>query len=424
LTPWVGGGLLCAALPASAQYSLQMADDFSTYSSPSSQRAPGPANRDYNLKLGPTEWTFAAGVTMGWTSNARLSGSGGGGSFVLQPTASASMFMPIAERTSLTLGLTMGYNFYLSGGNSDLNGFYIAPGTRLAYTMYIGDVQLSFYDALSVSQFAFNDPTVGNNPEARTFGNAFGFTASTQLYKTQLTGGFSQNNTWQLSGVDGVGNTGSQNLFAQAGYQVLPEVVAGINGGLTWQHYSGESQSILKGGFQWNVGPYVSWTVTEALTINGSFGYTVYTQDYLYGLPSTDTGSTYWQIGFSHAISELVTYSLSAGHTISPNYYSGPTDAYNVSLGLSWNLVKDLSISTPFSYYNGSGIAPVDYYDAVGLTPASERFQTYSTGISFGYALTRHITTSLSYNFNYRKEDGPTGDYTVNSIYLGFSYQF
>jgi hypothetical protein len=416
LTPWIGGGLLCAALPASAQYSLQMADDFRTYSPQASQRAPIAQNRDYNLKLGPTEWTFAAGLSVGWTSNAQMTSSGGSGSFIMTPTATANMVMPIAERTSLTLGVTMGYSFYLDDAASNLSGFYVAPNTRLAYTMYVGDVQIAFYNSMAVSRFAFNDPTVGsNNADARTFNNAFGCTASTMLYKTQLTGGFSQYNSWQLSGVGGVGDTGSQNVFGQVGYQVLPELMAGINGGLTWQHYGGGGQTLIDGGFQWNVGPNLNWTVTELLNVNGSFGYTVYTQDYLFNIPSTETGSMYWQLGLTHNLSRLMTYTLSGGHTISPNYFSGPTDAYNISLALNWKLIKDVSISTPFTYYNGVGL---------DQTTASERFQTYATGISFGYPFTQKLSGSLNYYFNYRKQAGAVGDYTVNGITLGVSYRF
>lgn len=433
MAPWVGGGLLCAALPASAQYSLQMADDVRTYSAPASRMAPAAANRDYNLKLGPTEWSFYAGMNLGWTSNARLDNNDRSSSLVLRPTATANMFMPIAERASLSMGFTMGYNFYLTGNNSDLNGFYMTPNSRLAYTMYVGDVQLTFSDAMSMSQFdtmssgqpSNSDPTIGNDPNARTFNNSFAITASTVLYRTQLTGGFSQYNSWQLSGNTGVGDTGSQNLFAQAGYMVLPELTVGLSGGLTWQHYAGGTQTILEGGFQWNVGPYVTWQATEQLAVNGSFGYTVFTQDYLYGLPSTDTDSMYWTIGFSHRISELVTYSLSGGHTITPGYYSGPTDAYNATLGLTWYLVKDLSISTPFSYYNGVGLTPANYLSSEGLpTSTADRFQTYNTGISFGYAFNPKLTGSLSYNFNYRTQQGDAGDYTVNGVSIGLTYRF
>jgi hypothetical protein len=419
LGAWVGGGLLCAALPASAQYSLTVADEFSSYQPPSSQRAPGPASGSSNMRLGPTEWTFGAGLGMTWTSNARMTSTDTSSSFILTPTVSANMFFPITERTSLTLGLTMGYSFYLNGDDSDLDGFYLAPNTRLSYTMYIGDVQLSFYDGISASQFAYTDPTVGNdNADARSLSNTFGASASTRLYKTSLSGGFAQNNSWELGGDNGTGDTGSQNLWAQAGYQIFPELTAGVNGGLTWQHYGGNNQTAIDGGFQWNIGPYASWLVTERLSVDGSFGYTVYTQDYKFGLPATDSGSMYWQLGITHRPADFLSYSLSAGHTISPGYYEGPTDAYNVSLGLSWQLLRNVTITTPFSYYNGETISPYDNLLGRG------RFQTYATGISFGYAFSQHLMSNLGYAYNYRMQEGPTGDYTVNSVTLSFSYRF
>ena len=412
-------------MPAAAQYSLQMSDDAVATATASGAPVSAPSGRAYNLKLGPTEWTFGAGLTLSYTSNAQMASSGSSGSWLLSPNASINMYYPIAERTALTLGVTIGYSVYLNDTVSSLNGFYVMPNSRVGYTMYIGDVQLSFYDTMSASQFAYQDPTVtGGDAAARTFGNAFGVSASTLLYRTSLSAGFTQNNSWQLGGTSGVGDTGSQNLFAQAGYQILPELTAGLNGGLTWMHYNNGNQTLVDGGFQWNVGPYAQWTISEQLSLNGAFGYTVYTQDYLYGLPSSETDSMYWRVGLTHRVSTYLNYSLSAGHTVSPNYYAGPTDAYNVSLSLSWHLVRGLSISTPFSYYNGVTITPNDYYGFVGLPPSSQRFQTYGAGINFGYPITKKLTTTLGYSYNYRQQDSTYGDYTVNYIFLGASYRF
>jgi hypothetical protein len=420
LTPWIGGGLMCFALPASAQYSLQMAEQYRTFTAPPSTMSPGPSDRGYNLKLGPTEWSFSAGLSIGWTSNAQMATSDTSSSFYMTPSASINMYMPIAERTSLTLALSMGYTFYLNDTDSNLNGFYLTPGSQLSYTMYIGDVQLSFYDSMGVSQFAFNDPTTGpDNPEARTFSNAFGMMASTTLYKTTVSGGFTQANSWQLGGTGGVGDTGSQNLTASAGYQVLPQLNTGLSGGLTWMHYNTGNQTIMDGGFQWNVGPTLSWTVTERLIVSGSFGYTVYTQNYLFGLPSTDSGSMYWSLAWSQPVTDWLSYSVSGGHTISPNYYAGPTDAYNASLGLSWSFIKDFSISTPFGYSNGVGLVP-----ETAFGPGSERYQAFTTGVSFGYAFTKKLSSSFNYSYNYYMQDSGVGDYAVNTISIGFSYRF
>lgn len=421
-TPWLGVGLLGAALPAAGQFALTMADDFRTYSTPPARTAPGPADPGYNLRLGPTQWSFAAGVSLGWTSNARVSSSGGSDSLLLSPSITANMVMPLAERASLSLGVTMGYTFYLTGDNSDLDGFYVLPTTRLSYSMFIGDVQLSFFNAITVSRFSFNDPTVGNDPTARTLGNTFGATASTMLYRTSLAGGFSQYNSWQLGGdAGGVGDTGSQTLWSQVGYQIFPELTAGLSGGVTWIHYGSGNQTVIDSGFQWNAGPFANWIITERMTAYVSFGYTMFTQEYLFGLPSSDTDSMYWTVGLSHDVSRLLRYTLSASHTISPNYFAGPTDAYNVTLGLAWRLIRDVSISTPFSYYNGKSINP---YDDLGQSTGSQRFQTYATGISLGYPLADRLSSSLSYTFNYRTQDGSGGDYTVNGVILSLSYRF
>jgi hypothetical protein len=422
--PWLGlaaGGLIGLVSVARGQYALQVDDAYAAYAQSQTRGAPTSDLGNYNVKIGPTGWKFGAGMALQYTSNAGYSQNNATGDFIIQPSASAAMLWPITDQNSLTFNLSAGYSAYMR--DTDLNRFYISPGSALAFNIFVGPVRITLYDRASISQ-SYQNPTVSAGNAGYTyFQNDIGAMANWALDKGSITWGYDHLNYIQMKGVENTllagnyGNSASEVVTAQVGYAVAPQITLGPQAGLTWINY----QNALAGSaFQWNAGVYGKWTLSEKMTLGGSVGWTVYTPKTSSDLFNQSSSSPYFQLTWSHQLSQLMTYSLNAGYTTTAGQYSsGPTQAYNVGFGVSWNVLRGYTISTPFSWSSGNG-----------LYQFSQNYSYYSAGISISRPITKKLSASLGYSINFQNSDysilssAANSNYTVNNVTLSAQYSF
>ncbi len=427
--PWLGlaaGGLVGLAPVAHGQYALQVDDAYTAYvqsQKHSGSDSGGPESRlgNYNVKIGPTGWRFGAGLALQYTSNAGYSQDGGSSDFIIQPGAWASMLWPITDRNSLTFNLSAGYSAYMK--DSSLNRFYINPGSALAFNIFVGEVRITLYDRAAISQ-SYQNPTVSaGNAGYSSFQNDVGAMANWALDKGSVTWGYDHLNYIQMNGADmtplssAYGNSSSEVVSAQVGYAVAPQITIGPQVGLTWINY----QNALAGSaFQWNAGIYGKWMLSERMNLGGSVGWTTYTPDTGFAPLDVGSSSPYFQLSWTHAASKLVSYSLNAGYTTTAGQFSsGPTQAYNVGLGVNWNLLRGYTISTPFNYYSGNSLAQF-----------TQNYSYYSAGINIGHGITQKLSASLGYNITFQNSAWNVGsldtssNYTVNNVTLSAQYSF
>ena len=424
---WLGlaaGGLVGLAPLAHSQYALQVDDAYSAYVQSQKQKGPESGASglgNYNVKLGPTGWRFGAGLALQYTSNAGYSQDGASGDVIIQPNASASMLWPITDRNSLTFNLTAGYSAYMK--NTDLNQFYINPGSALAFNIFVGEVRITLYERANISQ-SYGNPTVSaGNAGYSSFQNDVGAMANWSLDKGSVTWGYDHLNYIQMNGANNTslngfyGNSASEVITAQAGYAVAPQISVGPQVGLTWINYQNE---LAGSAFQWNAGLYGQWTLSERMNLGGSVGWTVYTPHTSFAALDASSSSPYFQLTWSHQASKLVTYSVNAGYTTTAGQYSsGPTQSYNVGLGINWNLLRGFAINTPFSYYSGNG-----------LYEFSQAYTYYSAGINISHAITQKLSAGFGYNISFQSSDrsilnsSASSNYTVNNLTLSAQYSF
>jgi hypothetical protein len=423
----VAPGCLGLAPEARAQYALQVAQANADYGQTLNQPPP---TGHYNIKTGPLAWNFSAAMSLGYNSNPSLSDNSSG-SFYLNPSVSAAMIWPMTDLNSLTFGVTAGYQGYFN--SSAQSGFYINPNSQfqLAYNVFLGEsIRVTFYERFSVSQYSYMDPTVtAFGADNRMANNDVGAVANWQIEPGNVSVGFDHLNSWQLNGtgsfdptnpqraVGGVGDMASNVLNGQFGYKVAPTLTLGPQVGANWMSYD---RALLGNAFQWNAGVFGTWQATTHVKVNASVGYTVYTQDSSHALVNSivDQGNknspVYFNVGWSHEVSSLLTYTVSGSHTLSTGMYAGPSNQYAASLGLGWNLLRDWSTSTSFSWTRGEDL----------FSLSSQPYNYYSANLNLSRSFNRHLSAAFTYNITWRESDQLRGAYTVNNVSLTGTYNF
>jgi hypothetical protein len=362
----------------------------------------------YNLKLGLTEWRLSAGLGVEFNDNVNLSEGHREGDVIFRPQINTQMRWPVTDKNSLNLTLGVGYSAYVN--HPELDQVFLAPGTELSFDVYVGDFWINLHDRVSITQNAYQDPTVSGTGDYARLENALGVSALWDLNKVIVRAGYDHVLYDSLLGHGQ--NDGQSDLFTtSAGYVIQPGSVAGVELGAGLIQYD---MNPVSNADQWNAGAFYDTQVSEYLRFHGSLGYTAYRP----GSSSTGTNASnfdgyYLQLNLTHRISQYVDYSLSAGRNISFTFYGGTVDLYYVYLQGIWRVMEKVIITTPLSFEHGKE-----------LNTGGETFDRYGAGISLSRELTRKLSGSLTYQYYWRSSDVPNQSYNMNSVSLNLTYAF
>src|SRR6185503_5735635 len=89
---------------------------------------------DYNLRIGPTAWKFGTGLGIEYNDNVDNSANNREGDFSFRPELDFQLLWPITQHNRLDLNVGVGYTAYVN--RSDLDRFFINPGTELSFDIY------------------------------------------------------------------------------------------------------------------------------------------------------------------------------------------------------------------------------------------------------------------------------------------------
>jgi len=365
----------------------------------------------YNLKIGTTGWRFGAGLGLEYIDNVGLNAKRKEDDFVVRPQVNLEMLWPVTEKNSLTLKTGIGYSAYVQ--HSDLDRIFIKPGSELSFDLYAGDFWINLHDRFSITEGAYQDPTVSGTGDYARLENAVGVTTLWDLNKVNLRVGYDHVDYLSLS-THGRQPDGQSELFSSsASYAIKPGMSAGIELGGGLLNYSG-TNTLFSEATQWSLGSFFSTELSEYIHFRGSVGYIVYSPESrgTAGAGKDFTG-VYAQIGISHRPNQYVNYRLSGGRTLTFAFYGGTVDLYYARLDATWDVVQKINISTAFDFEHGSQISS-----------GNETFDRYGAGLSLGRIITSKLSGSLGYRFYWRRSDVAGRSYTVNVVSLNLNYAF
>ena len=367
----------------------------------------------YNLKLGPTAWNFSAGLGLEYNDNVNLTQNSPEADLIFLPQINTRMRWPVSDQNSINLGLGAGYAAYLQHPDLDRPFITADSDSGLSFDLYVGDFWINLHDRVSITENAYQDPSVAGTGAYSQLQNSLGVTTVWDLNKVLLQFDYNHVNQVTLTGNQGQSDGQSEVLSASAGYALKPGVLLGVELGGALLHYTG-TNTPYSDASQWNAGAFYETQVSEYVHFRGSAGYTVYTPE---SSGTNGTGSAfdgmYAQLALTHRVNRYLDYSLSGGRTISSSLFGGATDLYYANLQANWNVLRGISLPTSFIYNHGTT-----------LVSGGETYDQYGPQITLGRSLTANLSSSLAYQFYWRGSDLPNRNYMVNVVSLNFSYRF
>jgi hypothetical protein len=365
----------------------------------------------YNLLLGPLAWQFSSGLGVFYDDNVRAQSQNPKSDCIVRPSVNAQMHWPVTQLNSLNLSVSAGYSTYLQ--HSDLNQFYVDPGSGLSFNIYVGDVVVNLHDRLSITESAYQNQSANGNTIYASLQNTAGANALWDLNQLVLTLGYDHGNYMALNSSRGQPDAASENFSLNAGLRLAPEFLTGVEAGGGLVHYSG-STIVAPDAKQWNVGAFCIATISEYLNARLDAGYTMFLPDTTSANYSSGASSGFYlDLVVTHQVNRFFNYSLSAGRSIDLQYNGQPYDRYTVRCQPNWSFLKNYSISTPLWWEHGTQI----YFQ-------SATYDQYGAGISLGRRITAKLSGNLSFQFIQENSNQPRLNYTVHIVGLNLTYQF
>jgi hypothetical protein len=424
--------LLAAERNAWAQEALRMSmtGDLAA----ESQRRQSSALGYYNLLLGPTAWRFGSSLSLEYDDNVGLAQTGSESDLIIRPGLNAQMHWPFSLQNSLDFSLGAGYSEYLS--HSDLNQFYLTPGSGFSFDIYAGAFKINLHDRISITENAYESAGVsGNNQNLERLQNSAGTTVFWDMGKATASLGYDHGNYAALSQSQGTPDANSDNFYANTGFQIQPELMVGLEAGDSLINYSQTAAAEEYAGMnQWSLGVFGSSQISDHLSVRLDAGYTGNATD---GggatLAPSDSSGFYFSSSLSHQVNARLNYTLAVGRSTDLAAYGELQTYYFVRLNPNFNIFEKCTISTPVWWQSGTeGAASATQipWPVRGFPPVVRSAQPngdyvqYGLGLTISRPLTQHLSGNLSDQYVHESANQGGVAYAVNIISLSFSYQF
>ena len=377
-----------------------------------------PESLPYTFKTGDLRVLVTPSLNGSWNDNINIAHTNTQQDFIITPAVQILTTYPVSQLNLLSLNVGIGYDKYLD--HPDLSTWSLQSGSGLSFDIYVKDLWINLHDNASYSQDSSQQSAVANTATYGTVANTVGILNTLDLEDVTLTLGYDHRNTFSESGQSSANQFQSQNnsselLVGRAGLVVHPKVTVGVEATGTFTTYD---QQVLNNNSGFSTGVYADFHPSQYFQVSPHLGYTeTYYQHPSQSIQTSDQGSWYANLSLSHHITDAVSYSLTAGHNITQGIQSDAIEQDTVDLGIGWNIIKDLGLTTSFSYTHGNqGQGNV----SGNLT---ETYDWYTGNLNLSHPITKKLTASLSYRVTVRSSDIPSNAYTQNLVGLMLTYQ-
>ena len=148
----------------------------------------------YNLLAGPIRFRFSATFGIEYNDNIDLADVHPEEDVILRPQINMNAIWPITQLNTLRLDIGLGYSFYLDHSENDTDGLLIAPGTQLAFDIFVGDFRINFHDRMSLQEDPVSEIALSNVADYGRFENTVGVSVLWDLNKAVATLGYDHYN--------------------------------------------------------------------------------------------------------------------------------------------------------------------------------------------------------------------------------------
>ena len=368
--------------------------------------------QDYTVKSGDFRLLVTPSVGLDWNDNINRAHTGPLQDFILFPKVGLNMSYPLTQRNWLRLDVTFGYKEYLE--HSQYSSWYVQSGSALTYDIYVKDLWINLHNRFSYVQDASQQAAVANTGTYGTAQNTGGFNTTWDLQDVTLSLGYDHQNAWSTSPQFSYTDRASELVVGRGGFKFHPALTAGLEGTVAYTAYD---QAVLNNNMAYSAGVYADWRPGNFFHVQPRVGYSIYQFDQTsQTIPASNQDAWYAGLTVTHELSDVVSYSLSAGHELTLGVYGDTIEDWYVRPALNLKIMRDLTLNATFSYQNGS-----QGMQAIPGAP-SENYDWFTWGLRLGYPLAHQLALGLNYGLTYRTSNEGDRGYTQNVVGLTLTY--
>ncbi len=373
---------------------------------------------DYTFRSGDFRLLLVPSLSMQWNDNINCTDTGQEEDFIILPTLGMIMSYPLTDRNLLQLNVTVGYEEYVQ--HSNLSSWYISSGSGLSFNFYIKDIIVNVHDRFSYVQNSAANAQVAGTGTYGTFENSAGFSVQWDLRQLDLVAGYDHQDSIATSSQFDDTDSSTESAYARAGYKWNSKLTTGGEGTFS---YTGYNQNVLNDTTAYTIGVYGDWHPDAYLEVEPRVGYSINQYSQSSAVQTSNLNSWYADLLVSHKITHSLTYTLDAGHNVTPAVQSTADEYWYANTGIIWSFIRNFSIQPQLFYQHGKeGIGSTIFGPNNNNLVSNEKYDWYGGSLGFSYVITRRFTIGWNYQFTQRTSSLPNRGYTQNVIGIQISY--
>lgn len=372
----------------------------------------------YNLMAGPIRFRLSATVGVEYNDNINLAETNVQDDVIIRPQLNIDAIWPVTQLNTLRLDLGLSYAFYIDHSNADTNGVLIAPGSQLAFDIFVGDFRINFHDRPSLQQDPVAEPALSNVIDYGRFENTAGVSLLWDMNKALLTLGYDHYNYVSTVSVFDYLNRNAEELSGTIDFLLTSTTGVGLESYAVFNYYD---QNVLNDSNTYSVGAFVESQLTNYLKVRVAGGYQWIDFDSsfvnFFGTLVPDQGKQsdyYANILVTHRLNSKIKQTLSAGHESQLGVNSNFLVLNYIRHTVNWSIIRNTLLSTEFFYEDAD--------DSGGFI--DEHLHRFGGAVALGYQLTPHVTLGLRYQYTKKDSDVALRDYKQNRVALDGTYSF
>jgi hypothetical protein len=394
----------------------------------------------YNLLLGPVRFRVGASVGVEYNDNINYAEVNTQDDVIVTPDLTLDAIWPITQLNTLRLDLGIGYSFYLDHSDNNTDAILIAPKSQLAFDIFVGDFRIDIHDKFQLEQDPIEEGALSNVTNYGRFENTAGVSVLWDLNKLLLQVGYDHYNFIATNSDFNYLNRSSEIVGGSAAFIVNPTITVGVEGNAIWTRYTDDNTGvgIMNDNEDYSVGGFIEASLTNNLKVRAAGGYqwinfdqnfvTFFFGPFGFNFPDHKDLEDYYVNGLiTHRINAQLSQTLSAGHENQLGVNSNYITLNYVRHTLSWNLIRNVLISTEFFFEDAEesgGVVGATPFTVLAGQQAGESFQRIGGAITLGYQLTPHVTLGVRYQGTSKDSDVFLRDYNQNRVSVDGTYSF
>lgn len=375
---------------------------------------------DYNLRWGDARFKTESSLGIQYNDNVFLANSSRQSDVIISPEVTLSGFLPVTDVNTLNFSIGVGYNYYLQTPELNANRPEINPGTEFAFTVFIGDVRLKFFNRFEYQDTVQTSTTtyasgadfisLSNVELFSRLDNQVGLLADWDLHDLILSGAFTHENFVSFTEAYDYLTRASEQLRLAALFLPGGKIRPGFEIPMQYDDYKTEGIADV---WRFTAGPTVEVTLTPNFNFRAGAG--VQWVNFEGQSNATNDLVDYEAyLRLNHRVNEWMRHSLEAVHVNAPGWNAGNAAITSFGYRPVFTFLRDTTMSAYVSW---------NRQDQTGGT-SQQNIDYILASLNLAYRLSQRATLEGFYYFTQLTSNQPLNDYTQNRVGAQFVWQF